>query len=57
MLCQMLCVAPAPSTQEGVVDKKQAQALACICDHLDLDWNITPAVVSDSSSDGSGLDE
>lgn len=41
------------STQEGVVDKQQAQALSCMCRHLGLDWGITSASLFDSTSDGS----
>ena len=50
----MLCATPASPTQEGVVDKEQAQALACICDYLKLDWQITSRY---STSEGSEQEE
>lgn len=42
---------------EGVVDNKQAQALACISRQLNLDWRIVSAMPADSTSGGSEQDE
>ena len=39
------------------MDKKQAQALACISRHLNLNWRIVSAMPADFTSGGSEQDE
>lgn len=57
LLLSPCCVWLFPCMQEGVVDKQQAQALACMCRHLGLDWRIVPPMAASSSSGDSDAED